>query len=175
MQPPAPPLASYLGKQAEYELLVGEHHGRPVFKLVTAIEANVWLLFWDERDGPDQAGWWFCNDDNDLAHNPALTLTPPSLSGWRMTAATGMPGPALLLIAEAAVPVQDQPLGEPPHAEADQPPAPGHRWRCRRGGDAAALADSDCAHGERCWRRYRRISDAPIAAYACVKQDRVNN
>merc|ERR1712232_1055484 len=47
---------------------------------------NVWCFFWDERDGPEQCGWWFApavGSDRYYAFNPMKSATPP-LVGWKV-------------------------------------------------------------------------------------------
>lgn len=38
----------------------GENHSKPTYKKNQQVSGlDVMMYYWDERDGPGQAGWWF--------------------------------------------------------------------------------------------------------------------
>ncbi|CAE8589189.1 unnamed protein product [Polarella glacialis] len=63
-----------------------EHHGRPVYRKISADGKMVAIYYWDERDGADCDGWWIgaeVGGDIVFAFNiNQASLTPP-VSGWR--------------------------------------------------------------------------------------------
>lgn len=66
----------------------GTNHGRRFYKKMQTIpgheDINVYLYFWDERDGPAFAGWWFGNQVGGAqvwSRNQVTSLHPPK-SGW---------------------------------------------------------------------------------------------
>lgn len=67
----------------------GSNHGRKVFKKVAdgrAEAVDVFMYYWDSRDGPSFEGWWFGNKLGGTqvwSHNASASLTPP-LSGWKI-------------------------------------------------------------------------------------------
>jgi len=75
--------------------LVGEYtesasnHGRKVFKKVAdgrAETVDVYMYYWDSRDGPSFEGWWFGNKLGGTqvwSHNASSGLSPPP-SGWKI-------------------------------------------------------------------------------------------
>lgn len=69
---------------------IGANHGRPTFKKIGRQPgepvADVFLYFWDERDGADLAGWWFGKEvggDDIWAQNRNKALRPP-MRGWHI-------------------------------------------------------------------------------------------
>jgi len=75
--------------------LIGEYvenssnHGRKVFKKVldkNPESVNVYLYYWDGRDGPSFQGWWFGNQLGGTqvwSHNASEAMAPP-LGGWKI-------------------------------------------------------------------------------------------
>jgi len=75
--------------------LVGEYtesssnHGRKVYKKVADKAGelvDVYLYYWDNRDGPAFEGWWFGNKLGGTqvwSHNASAAMTPPP-SGWKI-------------------------------------------------------------------------------------------
>mmetsp|Transcript_28654 Transcript_28654/g.66449 ORF Transcript_28654/g.66449 Transcript_28654/m.66449 type:complete len:910 (+) Transcript_28654:58-2787(+) len=65
----------------------GENHGRHVFRKAEQVNSlEVLVYFWDDRDGPNNCGWWFgpvVGGDQVWAYNPERTASPPA-SGWRV-------------------------------------------------------------------------------------------
>lgn len=67
----------------------GANHGRKVYRKAsegTPDSVEVYLYFWDERDGPAFAGWWFGNKLGGTqvwSHNDSTSLTPPP-AGWKI-------------------------------------------------------------------------------------------
>ena len=67
----------------------GSNHGRKVFKKVAdgrAEAVDVYMYYWDSRDGPSFEGWWFGNKLGGTqvwSHNASGSLTPPP-SGWKI-------------------------------------------------------------------------------------------
>jgi len=66
----------------------GSNHGRKCFKKSQKIpgheDIEVYLYFWDERDGPSFSGWWFGNSVGGAqvwSRNRHCSLQPPK-SGW---------------------------------------------------------------------------------------------
>merc|ERR1740129_132905 len=66
------------------------NHGRRYYKKLERIpgheEVDVYLYFWDERDGPSFNGWWFGSEVGGAqvwARNEQLPTSPPK-SGWRI-------------------------------------------------------------------------------------------
>lgn len=91
-------VVSTSGKDSEevvVRTLVGEYtesgtnHGRKVFKKVAdgrAEAVDVYMYYWDNRDGPSFEGWWFGNKLGGTqvwSHNASNGLTPPP-SGWKI-------------------------------------------------------------------------------------------
>lgn len=83
------------GQDAEWGSLLqgvyqceGENHGRHVFHKkgdVGAKGCNVVLYYWDNRDGPQFAGWWFSpfvGSDNYWGHCPGHHGAMPPKIGW---------------------------------------------------------------------------------------------
>ena len=85
----------------------GSNHGKLVFKKIATanvqaigprVDANAFIYYWDERDGPDFAGWWIGSEvggtktqwgstvwsvwSHNAAVPPARWQAPPS-SGWK--------------------------------------------------------------------------------------------
>ncbi|CAD7931485.1 unnamed protein product [Amoebophrya sp. A25] len=69
-----------------------KNHDRPLFKKKenqyqqTGTESSCNIYYWDNRDGPDLAGWWCApvvGGEQVWAHNPHTGDVPPS-SGWRV-------------------------------------------------------------------------------------------
>lgn len=67
----------------------GENHGQPVYRRTSPVnEMQVLLYYWDERDGPDQRGWWFGpavgGEEVWLHRRCGHTgpIAPPPQSGW---------------------------------------------------------------------------------------------
>merc|ERR1711920_473256 len=70
-------------------VLEGTNHGRPIYRKQGVLgSANVLVYFWDERDGPAWAGWWFAPkigwEDPGWAHHDDRVMQTPPLSGWRV-------------------------------------------------------------------------------------------
>mmetsp|Transcript_42395 Transcript_42395/g.79518 ORF Transcript_42395/g.79518 Transcript_42395/m.79518 type:complete len:1897 (-) Transcript_42395:76-5766(-) len=65
----------------------GTNHGRKIFKKIktTGVEnIDVFMYYWDERDGPAFSGWWFGNSvggDQVWSRNDQKSLAPPT-GGW---------------------------------------------------------------------------------------------
>mmetsp|Transcript_93948 Transcript_93948/g.289726 ORF Transcript_93948/g.289726 Transcript_93948/m.289726 type:complete len:1988 (+) Transcript_93948:65-6028(+) len=66
----------------------GSNHGRKFFKKVQTIpgheEINVFLYYWDERDGPGFSGWWFGNQVGGAqvwSRSQMNSMLPPK-TGW---------------------------------------------------------------------------------------------
>jgi len=62
----------------------GENHGRKYYK--KSSEKNVFLYYWDHRDGSDYEGWWFGKEvgGNEVwSHNQSNCINPPSC-GWKI-------------------------------------------------------------------------------------------
>jgi len=62
---------------------VGENHGRKTYQ---KIGAEVFLYYWDKRDGEDFAGWWFGDSvggSQVWSRNSSEALAPPRV-GWRV-------------------------------------------------------------------------------------------
>jgi len=66
----------------------GANHGRKFYKKTQKIpgheDINVYLYFWDERDGPAFSGWWFGNQVGGAqvwSRNRQATQVPPKM-GW---------------------------------------------------------------------------------------------
>jgi hypothetical protein len=87
-------LASSLGDKAtravhklvgEY-VECGENHGRQAFKKSDGSGSDVYLYFWDQRDGWDCAGWWLGNSIGGAQVYARSTHqgTKPPLKGWKI-------------------------------------------------------------------------------------------
>eukprot|EP00927_Polykrikos_kofoidii_P057621 TRINITY_DN5177_c0_g1_i4.p1 TRINITY_DN5177_c0_g1~~TRINITY_DN5177_c0_g1_i4.p1 ORF type:complete len:1994 (-),score=547.82 TRINITY_DN5177_c0_g1_i4:85-6066(-) len=65
----------------------GNNHGRKVYKKsVGAGAVDVFLYYWDMRDGQNFTGWWFGNmlgGTQVWSHNSSAAVAPP-LSGWKI-------------------------------------------------------------------------------------------
>lgn len=106
------------------ETLLGEYgeqgmnHGRKFYKKLGDDDPEIFLYYWDDRDGPDLCGWWFGDDvggANVWSRANAQGQEPPS-QGWKVP----WDGPARrdVLIVEPAPqgPVKTKatvPAGEP--------------------------------------------------------------
>eukprot|EP00929_Paragymnodinium_shiwhaense_P102003 TRINITY_DN651_c0_g1_i1.p1 TRINITY_DN651_c0_g1~~TRINITY_DN651_c0_g1_i1.p1 ORF type:complete len:907 (-),score=340.16 TRINITY_DN651_c0_g1_i1:154-2874(-) len=68
-------------------MLNGLNHGKPVYQRQGQANGfNVCVFFWDQRDGPEQSGWWFApaiGSDQVWAYSPSQSATPP-LAGWKV-------------------------------------------------------------------------------------------
>lgn len=79
----------------------GANHGRKVFKKLPdkgAEAVDVFLYYWDARDGPTFEGWWFGNKLGGTqvwSHNASAAMTPPQ-SGWKIPW-DGAPRPTLVV------------------------------------------------------------------------------
>eukprot|EP00930_Biecheleria_cincta_P023467 TRINITY_DN1695_c0_g1_i1.p1 TRINITY_DN1695_c0_g1~~TRINITY_DN1695_c0_g1_i1.p1 ORF type:complete len:2092 (+),score=696.54 TRINITY_DN1695_c0_g1_i1:73-6276(+) len=84
------------GEEVVVKTLVGEYnesgnnHGRKVFKKVletaTAETVDVFMYYWDQRDGAAFEGWWFGNKVGGTqvwSHNASSGMAPPT-SGWKI-------------------------------------------------------------------------------------------
>eukprot|EP00927_Polykrikos_kofoidii_P084335 TRINITY_DN8855_c0_g2_i1.p1 TRINITY_DN8855_c0_g2~~TRINITY_DN8855_c0_g2_i1.p1 ORF type:complete len:1963 (+),score=523.65 TRINITY_DN8855_c0_g2_i1:91-5979(+) len=82
------------GDEVVIRTLLGEYvesttnHDRKVFKRKEATDDNVdvFLYYWDNRDGPAFEGWWFGNQLGGTqvwSHNPSSAMSPPQ-SGWKI-------------------------------------------------------------------------------------------
>mmetsp|Transcript_9587 Transcript_9587/g.21963 ORF Transcript_9587/g.21963 Transcript_9587/m.21963 type:complete len:296 (-) Transcript_9587:28-915(-) len=86
---------------------VGTHHSRPLYKKVEANDATtpeVFIYFWDERDGPTRQGWWIgpeVGSTNTYAHQSDADAEEPPAEGWRMPS-TGPVDKRLRVQSEAA-------------------------------------------------------------------------
>lgn len=63
--------------------LFGENHARPTFRRGSQ---DIFLYFWDERDGDAFCGWWFgpqVGGDQVWAYHPERAMAPPA-SGWHV-------------------------------------------------------------------------------------------
>lgn len=61
------------------------NHGRPVYKQVKGTSGDQYLYYWDEREGPENQGWWLapevgCDTVWALARSKA---EHPPVNGWR--------------------------------------------------------------------------------------------
>jgi len=66
--------------------LTGSNHGRPAYKKMTT-EADVFMYYWDNRDGPTFEGWWFGNHVGGppyLSHNASTAWRPPANKKWKI-------------------------------------------------------------------------------------------
>lgn len=67
---------------------IGDHHGRRSYQRIPHDgRANVFLYFWDERDGEDQMGWWFGNavgGEEVWARHAGREDGPPPSRGWKV-------------------------------------------------------------------------------------------
>eukprot|EP00931_Biecheleriopsis_adriatica_P025093 TRINITY_DN154_c0_g1_i8.p1 TRINITY_DN154_c0_g1~~TRINITY_DN154_c0_g1_i8.p1 ORF type:complete len:2005 (-),score=792.65 TRINITY_DN154_c0_g1_i8:106-6120(-) len=84
------------GDEIVIKTLVGEfaengtNHGRKSYKKAAAggggEAVDVFMYYWDNRDGPTFEGWWFGNQVGGTqvwSHNASSSLTPPS-AGWKI-------------------------------------------------------------------------------------------
>eukprot|EP00435_Cladocopium_sp_Y103_P072816 s176_g41.t1 len=68
---------------------IGKNHGKPVFrrKRKNEEQPDIYIYFWDKRDGPDFTGWWF-GENVGTSHvwsRCALPGAPwPPAEGWRI-------------------------------------------------------------------------------------------
>merc|ERR1711879_125850 len=64
-----------------------ENHNRPIYqKIVSLGQVNVFIYWWDDRDGDDFRGWWFgpsVGADVVWAYNKQQSLFPPTC-GWHV-------------------------------------------------------------------------------------------
>lgn len=74
----------------------GDNHGRPFYQKAPyqpgAEPPEVFIYYWDERDGPNFNGWWFGKSvgGNEVwSHCPDNSLQPPS-RGWKIPFAGGV-------------------------------------------------------------------------------------
>eukprot|EP00928_Gymnodinium_smaydae_P052576 TRINITY_DN3656_c1_g7_i1.p1 TRINITY_DN3656_c1_g7~~TRINITY_DN3656_c1_g7_i1.p1 ORF type:complete len:1385 (-),score=333.21 TRINITY_DN3656_c1_g7_i1:71-4147(-) len=97
---PAPRLPDALlqvtgcGDKTIGERIMGEYaahstnHGKLVFKKVKRCKGHdVFIYFWDERDGPDQCGWWFgpeVGGNQVWAYHPSRTAASPPSTDWNV-------------------------------------------------------------------------------------------
>lgn len=66
--------------------LLGENHGKPTYKKDRGNGLDVMIYYWDERDGPTFAGWWFgpkVGDNHVWAYHPGREALPPADS-WKV-------------------------------------------------------------------------------------------
>lgn len=83
----------------------GSNHGRKVYKKTsegTPDSVDVYMYYWDERDGPAFAGWWFGNKLGGTqvwSHNDSAGMVPPA-SGWKIPW-DGAVRPTLAVISKA--------------------------------------------------------------------------
>lgn len=66
----------------------GENHEARVYRRKQQIKGykGVFLYFWDNRDGPEEEGWWFGEEvggNQVWAKNDSKSLKPP-ITGWRL-------------------------------------------------------------------------------------------
>lgn len=84
------------GEEVVVKTLIGEYyesgnnHGRKVFKKVLETAQNetvdVFMYYWDQRDGPAFEGWWFGNKVGGTqvwSHNASSGMAPP-IGGWKI-------------------------------------------------------------------------------------------
>lgn len=66
----------------------GQNHGRPTYRKDQQVNGlDVMLYYWDERDGPNFAGWWFgpkVGGDQVWAYHSSRTAMTPPLHGWKV-------------------------------------------------------------------------------------------
>ncbi|CAK9035818.1 unnamed protein product [Durusdinium trenchii] len=66
----------------------GQNHGRPTYRKDQQVNGlDVMLYYWDERDGPNFAGWWFgpkVGGDQVWAYHPSRSAMTPPLRGWKV-------------------------------------------------------------------------------------------
>lgn len=91
--------------------VVAQNHQRPVFKRTQQAPGNVdvFLYFWDERDGESFSGWWFgpkVGGDQVWVYNPEKAMVPPT-AGWHVP--YGGPQDPTLIVRAAAAPIQKVP------------------------------------------------------------------
>jgi len=93
-------IATLLGDFAE----VGNNHGRKCFKKNEKIEGHedveVFLYYWDGRDGPDFNGWWFGDQiggSEVWATAPSQAMHPPR-TGWKVPWNAQKAVPGVLLV-----------------------------------------------------------------------------
>jgi len=82
----------FTGFQNKYEGILNgvyraekeKNHGRRVFKHVSAKD-SLYLYYWDDRDGADQAGWWLSSEIGADAvwARCETTSEEPTLFGWK--------------------------------------------------------------------------------------------
>jgi len=111
------------GNEVVIRTLVGEYtehgsnHGRKVYKRgpdASGEPVDVYLYFWDKRDGPNLEGWWFGNQlggSQVWSHCSSSDMTPPS-TGWRIPWDGGV-RPTLILARKAAPQAQGPPQQSP--------------------------------------------------------------
>ena len=88
----SPLLASSCADETISEIIMGMYmprthgnHGKVVYKKADTVDGeDVFIYFWDERDGPEYCGWWIgpsVGGDLVWAYHPSRAATPPS-SDW---------------------------------------------------------------------------------------------
>eukprot|EP00931_Biecheleriopsis_adriatica_P073593 TRINITY_DN4784_c0_g1_i1.p1 TRINITY_DN4784_c0_g1~~TRINITY_DN4784_c0_g1_i1.p1 ORF type:complete len:2170 (+),score=703.41 TRINITY_DN4784_c0_g1_i1:46-6555(+) len=71
-------------------LVKGENHGRPYFQKTPARQGQappeVYIYFWDARDGPSFEGWWFGKavGGNEVWSHCADASMQPPMRGWKI-------------------------------------------------------------------------------------------
>ncbi|CAD7966504.1 unnamed protein product [Amoebophrya sp. A120] len=103
------------------------NHARPLFKKAGQFQnsqaSNIY--YWDERDGPDLAGWWCApvvGGEEVWAHNPEQSALPPA-TGWRVPWHRKEPDPKVKMeVGEA--PVIHNPVAKAPTKRTDETGAP---------------------------------------------------
>eukprot|EP00929_Paragymnodinium_shiwhaense_P077106 TRINITY_DN3968_c0_g1_i1.p1 TRINITY_DN3968_c0_g1~~TRINITY_DN3968_c0_g1_i1.p1 ORF type:complete len:2055 (-),score=796.97 TRINITY_DN3968_c0_g1_i1:227-6391(-) len=108
--------ATLVGNYAE----VGENHGRPTFKKMEKIVGHeaveVFVYFWDDRDGSDHSGWWFGDEvgGSQVWAMAKISSSKPPKMGWRVPWDAKTVKPGVLVVEDvsssssspAAVPAQ---------------------------------------------------------------------
>eukprot|EP00913_Durusdinium_trenchii_P031989 g29962.t1 len=65
----------------------GQNHGRPTYRKDQQVNGlDVMLYYWDERDGPNFAGWFGpkVGGDQVWAYHPSRSAMTPPLRGWKV-------------------------------------------------------------------------------------------
>eukprot|EP00927_Polykrikos_kofoidii_P065794 TRINITY_DN61510_c0_g1_i1.p1 TRINITY_DN61510_c0_g1~~TRINITY_DN61510_c0_g1_i1.p1 ORF type:complete len:2086 (-),score=507.96 TRINITY_DN61510_c0_g1_i1:169-6426(-) len=102
--------------------LVGDYeqmamnHGKKVYKKIQQIggheDIDVYLYYWDTRDGADYSGWWFGEDIGGAqvwAHVSSHATTPPK-AGWRLPWDAPSAVPGVLVVEECAAGAAHAPM-----------------------------------------------------------------
>jgi len=67
---------------------ISENHTKPVYKKDQQVSGlDVMIYYWDERDGPSQAGWWFgpkVGGEQVWAYHPETSTAGPPKQGWQV-------------------------------------------------------------------------------------------